>query len=235
MPHGERGIDHLMFDFDPVFIATFLPALLFSLTFHEAAHAWMSNRLGDPTARLLGRRSLNPIVHLDLFGTMMLFLSGFRFGWAKPVPVDPRNFHDPRRGMVLTAAAGPASNILLAIICGIAIRLILSAGVPDGMTRAFSAVIAQSLITNVGLAVFNMIPLPPLDGSRILVGVSPPEWGRSMYYLERYGPIILMAVIFLGMFSGVSILGRILVPIMSVIITMFSGVSLPTLYGLIYG
>jgi Zn-dependent protease len=224
-----------MFDFDPVFIATFLPALLFSLTFHEAAHAWMSNRLGDPTARLLGRLSLNPLVHLDLFGTMMLFVSGFRFGWAKPVPVDPHNFREPRRGMVLTAAAGPASNILLAIICGALIRAILSSGVPVGIMKAFTAVIAQSLITNVGLAVFNMIPLPPLDGSRILVGISPPEWGRSIYYLERFGPLLLMAVIFLGMFSGVPILGMFLGPIMSVIIAAFSGVSVSTLYALIYG
>lgn len=220
---------------DPIFVVTFLPVLLFSLTFHEAAHAWMSNRLGDPTARMLGRLSLNPLVHLDLFGTLMLFISRFHFGWAKPVPVVPQNFRDPRQGMMLTAAAGPASNIILALACGLILRVFILPGVEDGLPRAFGAIIAQGLITNLALAIFNMIPLPPLDGSRILAGLAPPSWDQGLYYLERFGPLILMAVIFLGMFSGVSIIGMFLFPILRVIVEMFSGVSLPVLYALIYG
>jgi Zn-dependent protease len=121
----------------PEFVVIFLPALLFSLTFHEAAHAWMAWRLGDPTARMLGRLTLNPVPHLDFFGMLTLLISDFRFGWAKPVPVDSRNFLHEKHGILLTAAAGPASNILLAILCGIAIRWLLASGWGTSMTTAF--------------------------------------------------------------------------------------------------
>lgn len=223
---------------DPVFIITFLPVLLFSLTFHEAAHAWMAARLGDQTARMLGRLSLNPLVHLDLFGTLMLFLSGFRFGWAKPVPVDPRNFADPKRGIFLTAAAGPASNIILAIVCGIVIRSLIAGGwgttVNEGFIAGLGRIVGQGLITNLALAFFNLIPLPPLDGSKILYGLAPHEWDAALFRLEQVGPMILMAVIFAGFFFKFSLIWLFIGPPVSMIAQAFSGVPLGILMALIY-
>lgn len=222
---------------DPGFLIIFLPALLFSLTFHEAAHAWMANRLGDPTARMLGRMTLNPIVHLDIFGTLMLVLSGFRFGWAKPVPVDPRNFRDEKQGILLTAAAGPASNILLAIACGIVIRSLLVSGwgttMPEGFLSALGRIIAMALIMNLSLAFFNLIPLPPLDGSKILYGLAPPSWDQNLWRLERVGPMILIGIIALGMFSGFSPIWMVVGPLVNFFCVLFSGLPIGRLYALI--
>lgn len=222
---------------DPGFLIIFLPALLFSLTFHEAAHAWMANRLGDPTARMLGRMTLNPIVHLDIFGTLMLVLSGFRFGWAKPVPVDPRNFRDEKQGMFLTAAAGPASNILLAIVCGIVIRSLLVSGwgttMPEGFLSALGRIIAMALIMNLSLAFFNLIPLPPLDGSKILYGLAPSSWDLNLWRLERVGPMILIGIIALGMFSGFSPIWMVVGPLVNFFCVLFSGLPIGHLYALI--
>lgn len=222
---------------DPVFIVTFLPVLLFSLTFHEAAHAWMSNRIGDPTARMLGRLTLNPLAHLDVFGTLMLFISGFRFGWAKPVPVDPRNFADAKRGMFLTAAAGPASNILLAIICGFAIRTMLAmwgAEVGTGFHSILLRILGMGVVMNLSLAFFNLIPLPPLDGSKILYGLAPHQWDLALYKLERVGPALLMGLILMGFFVGFSPIWTVMSPFVRLFTLAFSGIPLNVLYGLIY-
>lgn len=225
-----------LFD-DPVFIITFLPVLLFSLTFHEAAHAWMSNRIGDPTARLLGRLTLNPVAHLDVFGTLMLFLSGFRFGWAKPVPVDPRNFHDPKRGMFLSAAAGPASNMILALACGLIIRVMLGiwgVGAAHGMHGAILRILSMGVVMNLSLAFFNLIPLPPLDGSKILYGLAPARWDMALYRLERIGPAVLIALIAMSFFVGISPIWAVMSPFVRFFALAFTGIPLNVLYGLVY-
>lgn len=223
---------------DPVFLLTFLPALLFSLTFHEAAHAWMAGRLGDPTARMLGRLTLNPIAHLDLFGSLMLVLSGFRFGWAKPVPVDPRNFTNEKQGMLLTAVAGPASNILLAIGCGIAIRLLVANGwgssMSEGFIPALGRITGMALIMNLSLAFFNLIPLPPLDGSKILFGLSPHSWDIHLWRLEQIGPMILMGIIALGWIVKFSPIWLVIGPVVNLFCVALSGIPIGYLYALIY-
>lgn len=222
--------------FDPVFLLIFLPALLFSLVFHEAAHAWMAWRLGDPTARMLGRLTLNPLAHLDFFGTAMLILSQFRFGWAKPVPIDPRNFHNPKQGIFLTAAAGPASNIVLAIVCGIAIRLLVMNGwgtsMGDGFLPSLGRIVAMALIMNLSLAFFNLIPLPPLDGSKILYGLSPHAWEKGLWHLEQVGPMVLIAIIAVGMFAGFSPIWYVIGPVVSIVCYAFSGVPVSYLYAM---
>ena len=155
--------------------------LLFSLTVHEAAHAFTADRLGDPTARLLGRVSLNPAVHIDPIGTVLFPLIAIAtnlpvIGWAKPVPVDGRNLPHFRRDFMLIAAAGPASNLLLAALAAIVWR-VLSAGAVDvaGVPEFLVTVLQRMLLINVLLAVFNMIPIPPLDGGNVLAGLLPPR------------------------------------------------------------
>lgn len=220
---------------DPILLIMFLPALLFALTFHEAAHAWMALRLGDPTAKMLGRLTLNPMAHLDLFGTISVLLIGF--GWAKPVPFDPRNFQSPRRDILLTAAAGPISNFVLAIIAGIAIRLLLSQGWGTTMTEGFlhstGRIIGLALWVNLQLAFFNLIPLPPLDGSKILSGIVPPEWDRYIWRLEQVGPMVLFGIIMIGMFMRFSIFGLIIGPPVSLLCYALSGVPAGYLLALI--
>ncbi len=223
---------------DPAFIVIFLPVLLFSLTFHEASHAWMSNRMGDPTARMLGRLTLNPIVHLDVFGTLMLFLSGFRFGWAKPVPIDPRNFANQKRGMFLTAAAGPVSNLILAFGCGLLVRSMIASGwgtqVTAGFWHAIGRIFAMGVIMNLSLAFFNLIPLPPLDGSKILYGLAPATWDYRLSQLERIGPMVLMMLILVGYMAGYSPIWAIMGPFVRALTYICSGVPMGVLNSLIY-
>ncbi|MEW5701139.1 MAG: site-2 protease family protein [Candidatus Zixiibacteriota bacterium] len=221
---------------DPTFLIIFLPVLLFSLTFHEAAHAWMAARLGDPTARLLGRLTLNPLPHLDIWGTLMLVLSGFRFGWAKPVPVDVRRFDNPKQGMFLTASAGPASNLLLGFVCGLVMRVMIAngwgSGASAGLYHAFGQIVGMGLIMNLSLAFFNLIPLPPLDGSKILYGLAPAEWESGLWQLERVGPMVLMLIIFVGFVAGFSPIWMVVGPLVSLAARMFSGLPLGVLYGM---
>ena len=221
---------------DPIFLISFLPVLLFSLTFHEAAHAWMSNRLGDPTAKMLGRLTLNPVAHLDVFGTLMLVISGFRFGWAKPVPVSVMNFDDPKRGMFLTAAAGPASNILLALLCGLVVRWLIGSGwgteFQSGILHATGKIFAMGVIMNLSLAFFNLIPLPPLDGSNILLGIAPDSWGRHLHTFRMIGMPILMGLIVIGFISGFSPLWMVMSPFIRTLTLAFTGVPLNLLWGI---
>jgi Zn-dependent protease len=222
---------------DPILIVTFLPVLLFSLCFHEAAHAWMSNRLGDPTAKMLGRLTLNPLAHLDIFGTAMIFLSGFRFGWAKPVPMDLRNMADPKRGMFLTAAAGPTSNLFLAVICGLLLRTMIGSwgnAVTQGFTGGLFRIVGMGVILNLGLAFFNLIPLPPLDGSKILMGLAPHSWEAALFQLERIGPMLLIGLILMGFFVGFSPIWMFMSPFVRLFTLAFSGVPLHVLSGIIY-
>jgi Zn-dependent protease len=177
--------------------------LLFSLTVHEMAHAWSADRLGDPTARLLGRVSLNPIVHTDLIGTIVFpliaMVSGAPLlGWAKPVPVNMRYLRRPRRDYVLVAAAGPASNLVLAV--GAAIVLVFMPVSPQTLdqptvTVPLAAILSQLIRLNVLLAVFNMIPIPPLDGGNVLAGLLPVSLAATFNRLRPYGFLLLYALI----------------------------------------
>ena len=187
-----------------IFIAFIV--LLFSLTVHESAHAWTANRLGDPTARELGRISLNPIVHADLIGTVVFPLLALiggvpLIGWAKPVPVNVRRLGHPRRDYMLVAAAGPASNLLLAFGAALAIRLVpvspVTIGEPN-VSAPIASLLTQAIRLNVLLAVFNMIPIPPLDGGNVLGGLLPRRLLGSFNALRPYGILILYALMFTG-------------------------------------
>jgi Zn-dependent protease len=176
---------------------TILVPLILSLSVHEWAHAYSAHRLGDDTAARMGRLTLNPLVHIDPFGTVLLPLMGVPFGWAKPVPVNPARFtrkFNMRTGMMITAAAGPFSNLVLAFVCVLVMGLMQRF---DLHNDAVEVLLAMGFRLNVALALFNMLPIPPLDGSRVAEGVMPvrlrPLWER----FARVGPLALLAVIFL--------------------------------------
>jgi len=187
-----------------IFIAFIV--LLFSLTVHESAHAWTANRLGDPTARDLGRISLNPIVHADLIGTVVFPLLALiggvpLIGWAKPVPVNVRRLGHPRRDYMVVAAAGPASNLLLAFGAALLIRLVpvspVMLGEPN-VSAPIASLLTRAIQLNVLLAVFNMIPIPPLDGGNVLGGLLPRRLLGSFNAVRPYGILILYALMFTG-------------------------------------
>src|SRR4029453_11192387 len=199
-------------DFARVFIAFIV--LLFSLTVHETAHAWTADRLGDPTARLLGRVSLNPIVHADPIGTVlfpllaMLGAAPFLIGWAKPVPVNVQRLRHGRRDYMLVAAAGPLSNLVLAVVASIALGLLtvspMRPGEPNG-SAPLAALLSQAVTMNLLLAVFNMIPIPPLDGGNVLSGLLPINLAVVFNRLRPYGFILLYALMLTGGFNRVII------------------------------
>jgi Zn-dependent protease len=197
-------------------IVAFLVTLAISFTFHEFAHAWAAVELGDDTPRLNGRLTLNPLAHLDPVGALLLIVAGF--GWAKPVPINPYNFRNVRMGTVLVSAAGPFANFLLALLAAIPFRV----GVLDwvyrlpgggGLAQGMATFIQIFIVLNLNLMLFNLIPLGPLDGAKILHGLAPVDWDRWLVPLERYGTFILLAVVFLGSFGGFSILGMIISPV----------------------
>lgn len=188
------------------------PVILVALTFHEFAHGYTAHLLGDPTPRQQGRLTLNPLAHLDLLGTLMMLVA--RFGWAKPVQVNPFYFKgDRQRGMLLVALAGPLANILVAFIGALLYNLF---GVHAETVlidyNYFSFFLRNLVSINIYLALFNLIPVPPLDGSKILLGLMPRKYHDSIYALEAYGPMILMLLIL------TNITGRVLVPIAQVVI-----------------
>jgi Zn-dependent protease len=176
---------------DPLsFILIAIP-LLYSIIFHELAHGWVAYLMGDPTAKSLGRLSLNPLKHLDPIGTIMLFIFGF--GWAKPVPVNFNQLRDRHKGMILVSAAGIITNMLLAFIALFLSRLLSLS--PSSMPAVLLYYFAQ---INIILAAFNLIPLPPLDGSKILMGFASPNVQNFLFRIERYGFFIIIALLYLG-------------------------------------
>ena len=177
--------------------------LVFSLSFHEMAHAWTANRLGDPTARLLGRLTINPLAHIDLIGTVVFPLvamfSGIPLiGWAKPVPVDMGRLRDPRRDFALVAAAGPASNLLLASAAALLFHVLAGPAALPAAAGATAEVLRFFVLINILLAVFNMIPVPPLDGGNVLMGLVPERAALSIDWLRPYGFVILYVLMFSG-------------------------------------
>lgn len=185
-----------------------IPCVLIALTFHECAHGWMANKLGDPTARNLGRLTLNPLKHLDLIGTICMIL--FHFGWAKPVPVNSRYFKNPRRDMALTAAAGPVMNFILAFIGAFIYTLLIAVfskygpsneGFALNLCLAAVKLAYYFHILNLSLGLFNLIPVPPLDGSRILYIFLPVKLYFGIMKYERYIQIGLMLLLWTGILS----------------------------------
>jgi Zn-dependent protease len=213
---------------DPIFIAIYIVILLYSVILHEVAHGLMAERLGDPTARFSGRLTLNPIPHIDPIGSILLPLvlwfgtaGRFVIGAAKPVPVDYRNFGNFRRDMALVALSGPAMNLLIALVFAIAYRLTPAA------SSFVHNVFLQAIVLNIVLAVFNLIPIPPLDGSKVLAslfGFLNRNWMYTLLEFERFGFIIVL----LFMFSG--LLQRILIPPVDLLLRLFLGPSAPGLF-----
>ncbi|MBS4024550.1 MAG: site-2 protease family protein [Clostridia bacterium] len=171
-------------------IVSILPGILVAIAFHEYAHGKVADLLGDPTPRYQGRLTINPISHLDIMGTLLFIIAGF--GWAKPVEVNPLNFRgDKRRGMMLVALAGPAMNLTMAFLGTLVLAFV-------GTNFYVNLFVWPLVLYNVILAVFNLIPVPPLDGSKILAGILPREAAGYVYQLEAYGPLILLLLIFTG-------------------------------------
>jgi Zn-dependent protease len=179
-----------------------IPVFLLALTIHEFSHGWVANLLGDPTARLQGRLTLNPIAHLDPIGTLAIVFIGF--GWARPVPVDSRHLKRPQRDMMLIAAAGPASNLVLAVLSAFCVRIIpWSGSSPEWvwLVKPVLLMLYTSVGVNVILAVFNLLPIPPLDGSRVLSGLLPLRQAISFNRLEPYGGIIIFLLFITGVMN----------------------------------
>lgn len=207
-----------MFDFQTILIIT--PPILLALTVHEYAHGYVAYRLGDDTAYRAGRLTLNPISHLDPVGTLMLFIA--HIGWAKPVPVNPYNLNNPRPDMIKVSAAGPASNMIFALLAGLIIRFVAAAELNIGMYLI--KMLAFTVQINLVLAAFNLIPVPPLDGSKILGGLLSGEAAYKYAQFERYGPFVLMAAIFGGMLLNIPVLSWIISPFVQFFYVLFVGI-----------
>jgi Zn-dependent protease len=179
------------------------PPFLFALTFHELAHGYVAWRLGDPTAKNAGRLTMNPLKHLDPLGVLAFII--MKIGWAKPVPVNPIYFREPRQGMLLVALAGPGANLILAVASAILVKMLLLTHslMPMFVLRPLAQMLAASVWINLMLAVFNILPIPPLDGSKILSGILPPDMARSYEKLEPFGFILLLILFYLGLISQV--------------------------------
>jgi Zn-dependent protease len=200
-----------------------LPVLLFSVILHEVAHGWTAERFGDDTARVMGRLTFNPVPHIDIFGTILLpalaVVTGAPvFGWAKPVPVNPYRLNNPDRDMVWVSLAGPLSNLLLAVAAaGLMWGLRVTAFVPETVVVPLYELLRLILIINVILPVFNLFPVPPLDGSKVLMGILPSRWAYEYSKIEPYGFFIIIILLASGFFW------RIMGPIVSFVMYFLGG------------
>lgn len=202
-------------------IVIFALPVIFAITVHEAAHGYAAKYFGDMTAFNAGRISLNPLKHIDPFGTILLpaltiMLGGILFGWAKPVPVDFRRLRNPKKDMLWVAAAGPASNFVMAIFWALVMRFSVNA--PEAFVLPLALMAKAGISINIVLMVLNLLPLPPLDGGRIAVSLLPHSLARSFAQIERYGFIILIVLLFTG------VLGRILDPLIGLVYDLISGI-----------
>ncbi len=204
-------------------------ALVVAITIHEYAHAYAAERLGDPTPRLMGRLTLNPLAHLDPLGTLMLLIA--RFGWGKPVQFDPFNLRNPRRDSAIISLAGPVSNLVLALICSVLLNilfrsrfLLLDNWIIGLLVNLVIALLQPIIILNVVLAIFNLVPIHPLDGFKIVGGVLPPEYAKQWYELEPYGMIFLLFLVF-PIFGGTSPISTIISPIINLILSLLMPVT----------
>lgn len=198
MPRRERR----MFDINPMELLIRVPVILLALTFHEFAHAYMAYRSGDGTAKAMGRLTVNPLAHLDPIGTICLLFAPI--GWAKPVPVNPHNFRNPRRDDILVAAAGPVTNFMQAVIFLVLAKILIQ-HLPlslnsdkAGLGEAGIALIFFGIVLNIGIGIFNLIPLYPLDGSHILSNMLPYEQARRFDEFNRYAPFVLLGLVLFG-------------------------------------
>lgn len=202
-------------------IAVMLVPALLAIMLHEVSHGYVAERFGDPTARLLGRLNLNPFKHLDPIGTIAVFIFGF--GWAKPVPVNPGNFRRPRKDMIWVAMAGPATNLMLAIVSALLLRILGlfdlgSGGLFAQMLIPLQMMVAFSLYINVLLAVFNLIPVPPLDGGRILMGFVPEVYAALLSRLEPFGLILIVLLVFFT-----NLWSQVVSPIINMLVLVLAG------------
>ena len=193
---------------------------MFALSFHEFAHAWMASKCGDNTAARMGRLTLNPMAHLDVMGSMMILFVGF--GWAKPVPVDGRNLENPRLDMMKLAAAGPLSNLLLAMLAGMVFRLLNGTGL---LSESIYLLILYFTQINIALAVFNLIPVAPLDGSQIFSAYLMRKNPQLAWKIQSYGPQVLFGLILFGYITGFSILWLFMRPFVNFFMLLFLGGS----------
>ncbi len=209
-------------------IAVMALPFVFAIVFHEAAHGWVAYRFGDPTAKDMGRLTFNPIPHIDLWGTIIMpllffFLGGMLFGYAKPVPINPMNFRHPKRDMAISSLAGPASNILMAICYAVVLRGFLlrfddaQSGAWNWIIEPLTYMCFYGVLINIVLAVLNMIPIPPLDGSRLVFWLLPHRQGMLYYRLEPYGIIILLLMFYFGIYT------KIVSPIIKPLLILFLG------------
>lgn len=208
-----------MFDFNPLALVAGIPGLLIALVIHEYAHALIAVKMGDDTPRFSGRLTLNPLAHIDPIGTLMLLVA--QFGWAKPVMINPNNFDNWRKGNLCVALAGPGANLITGFV--FLLIQILFVRLDLFSTTALQQVLSLIVIYNINFAIFNMIPLPPLDGSRVLMCFLPTEWCYKLQSIERYSFLIFIALMFTGVFV------YILIPLQRLILGVFSLILSPLL------
>jgi Zn-dependent protease len=203
----------------PQFIAVAALPLLFAITVHEVAHGWMAKQFGDPTAQRLGRLTLNPLKHIDPLGTVvvplvLLLLGGFIFGWAKPVPVTWQNLRHPKRDMAIVAAAGPGANLVMALFWAVIARLGVELGVTSWAGLPMFKMGQFGIEINAVLMVLNLLPIPPLDGGRVAVGLLPGPWAWQLARIEPFGFFILLALL------ATHVLGAIIGPPITMVVQL---------------